>query len=214
MGNQRSRFVTQLVCRLAAAIGLLIGMANTGLAQQMPGPPAGGPNMKEEMRRQEMRETMLRNTELGAAVGKRDQKRLEAALEQVQQDFKQIQIVRNAMVRNLIANKPFDYKLISDEAAEINKRAERLKSYLMPSAPENKDKNQKSPVDLKQPEMKGALVQLCNQIALFIENPILKTPGVTDVTQSAKAGGELLRIIEMSGNIKRSAEQMSKTPKQ
>jgi len=170
--------------------------------------------MKEEMRRQEVRETMLRNTGLATVAGKRDQKRLEAALEQVQQDFKQIQIVRNAMVRNLIANQPFDYKLISDEAAEINKRAERLKSYLMPSPPDNKDKNPKSPVDLNQHEMKGALVQLCNRIALFIENPILKTPGVTDVAQSAKAGGELLSIIELSGNIKRSAEQLNKTPKQ
>src|SRR4051794_22296447 len=122
MNNQRFWFVTRLGCWLAAISWLLV-MANTSLALQgsRPGPPPGGPNMKDQMQRQEMRETMLRNTNLGGDPEKRDQKRIDAAIAQVQQDFKQLQVVRNQMVRNLVAHKPLDYKLITDEAAEINK---------------------------------------------------------------------------------------------
>jgi hypothetical protein len=177
------------------------------------GPPPGGPNLKAATRQRELRETILRNAEAGAALEKRDEKRIEAAIEQVQQDFKQIQIVRNEMVRDLLANKPLDYKLISDRAGEIYKRTERLKTYLMPPVPDDKEKNPKSHVEFNDGEMKGALVQLCNRIAIFIESPILKTPGVSDVEQSAKAEGDLLSIIQLSNNIKRSAERLSKTTK-
>ena len=214
MSHPRSWLVTRCVCCLAA-VGWLMVMANTSLAQSggRPGPPPGGPNMKEEMQRQEMRETMLRNANLGGELEKRDQKRIDAAIAQVQQDFKQLQTVRNHMVRDLIANKPLDYRLISDQAAEINKRADRLKTYLIPPTPKDakdKEKGQKDPVEFADGQMKGALVQLCNRIALFIENPVLKTPGTVDVAQSTKVSGELLTIIELSGNIKRSAERLSK----
>jgi hypothetical protein len=184
----------------------------TSLAQQ-PGPPPGPIDPKSASRQREVRETILRNAEVGAEVEKRDQRRIEAAIEQVKQDFKQIQIIRNEMVRDLLANKPLDYKSISDKAGEINKRADRLKAYLMPPAPDDKEKNQKSPSEFNNEEMKGALVQLCNRIAVFIENPVLKTPGINDVEQSAKAGGDLLSIIQLSSNIKRSADRLSKGTK-
>jgi hypothetical protein len=216
MNNQRFWFMTRLGCWLAV-IGWLLVMANTSLAQSggRPAPPPGGPNMKEEMQRQEMRETMLRHPNLGGELEKRDQKRIDAAIAQVQQDFKQLQVVRNEVVRNLIAKKPLDYKLITDEAAEINKRADRLKTYLIPPMPKNskdakdKEKGQKDQGELTNDQMKSALVQLCNRIALFIENPVLKTPGTIDVAQSTRVSGELQTIIELSSNIKRSAERLN-----
>ncbi|HVG22165.1 MAG TPA: hypothetical protein VNI02_24225 [Blastocatellia bacterium] len=212
MRNRRPLLVMRLICCLAAAISLLMARSITSLAQQ-PGPPPGPIDPKSASRQREVRETILRNAEVGAEVEKRDQRRIEAAIEQVKQDFKQIQIIRNEMVRDLLANKPLDYKSISDKAGEINKRADRLKAYLMPPAPDDKEKNQKSPSEFNNEEMKGALVQLCNRIAVFIENPVLKTPGINDVEQSAKAGGDLLSIIQLSSNIKRSADRLSKGTK-
>ncbi len=58
--------------------------------------------------------------------------------------------------------------------------------------------------------MKGALVKLCNLIFRFTENPILKKPGTTDVQQSARASADLLSIIELSDNVKKSAERLKK----
>jgi hypothetical protein len=116
------------------------------------------------------------------------------------------------MARNVLADKPFDYKRVSGEAEEVNKRAERLRTFLMPPAAEDKEreKDQKNHVEFDNEAMKGALVKLCNLIDSFVENPILKTPGVANVEQSAKAGRDLLGIIELSGNIKRSAERLNK----
>lgn len=156
------------------------------------------------------RELGLRNNERAANQAQVNQQRLQAAIELVKQDFKRIQIIRNKMVDNLVANKPLDYKLISEQAEEINKRSHQLKSFLMPPAPDEKVKEQKTEVEYSAKEMKGALIKLCNTIFNFTENPVLKTPDVVDVQQSAKAGRDLLSIIELSGNIKRSAEKLNK----
>lgn len=187
-------------------------MASSVLALQTP-QPRGDRNAKREDREREMREKKLRSLEMGPALEKRDQQRIDAAIKQMKEDFRQIQIIRNEMVHNLLANKPLDYKLISDEAAEINKRADRLKVFLMPPDAEDKEKHPKDQVEFNDDEMKGALVRLCNRIAIFIENPVLKSPGTVDVEQSTKAGGDLLMIIELSGNIKRSAEKLNKSSK-
>lgn len=209
MRNQRLRLAAHTVCSLVASACLLIVMANTIPARQSRA-PEGPKDLKREQRDREVREANLRTIETRVAIDKRDQKRIEAAIEQVKQDFRQIQIIRNELVRTLLAEKPLDFKLISDRAGEINKRADRLKTYLMPPVSEVKEKNQKDQTELNNEEIKGALVRLCNQIASFIENPVLKTPGINDVEQSAKAGNELVTIIQLSDNIKKSAEKITK----
>lgn len=207
MENLRFQSVKIRACIIAAAVSLAAAAA--GAAPQR---PAGGPDLKAEQRKREMRETMLRNSELGAAIEKGDQKRIEAAVEQVKQDFRQIQIIRNEIARNILANRPPDFKLISGEAGEINKRAARLKKYLIPPAADV-EKPQKSQIEFDPDQMKDALVRLCNLIDSFTENPVLKTIGRVDVEQSARAGGDLLDIIELSSNIKKSAERLKKSSK-
>ena len=205
----RNRSVSYRFCFMAAAVvALLAATADKVLAQR-----PDNPDLKREQRQREVREANLRNTEATAAIERIDQKRVAAAIKQVKDDFKQIQIVRNEMVRNLLAEKPLDYKLIAGETGEIHKRADRLKTFLMPPITDKNKDHQKSQIEFKNDEMKDALVRLCNLIAEFIDNPVLKTPDKVDVEQSAKAGGDLLSIIELSGNIKRSAERLSKQTK-
>jgi hypothetical protein len=209
--GQRSRLARYIGCCLAA-IFLSAAAADTAMAQRG-ARPAGPTDLKSRQREREQREAMLRTGELGVALTKMDKQRLEAAIKQVQEDFKQIQIVRNELVRALLAGKPLDYKTVSDKTGDINKRADRLKTYLMHPVPEEKENEPKSQIEFNNDEMKEALVRLCNQIAFFIDNPVLKNPGTVDVEQSAKAGGELLSIIELSGNIKKSADKLNKSPK-
>jgi hypothetical protein len=179
-------------------------------AGQRPGPPPGTLDLKGEMRKGEVRETMLRKTDTGTPAEKVDPKHLEAAIEKVKEDFKQIQIIRNEIVRSLLANQPADYKFIAEKANQIYKRADRLKTYLLPPQPENKEKNQKKPTEMNQDELRAALIQMCNRLASFIDNPILKNPGLTDAQQSAKFSDDLLMIIDLSGDVKRSAERLKK----
>lgn len=216
MKHHRSHLITQLSWHLAAAISSLLITAGVALAQQAPGagPGLAGPPLgatpKEETQDRQNREFRLRNAERDVARSQVSQQRLKAAIELVRQDFKRIQIIRNEMVDNLVAKKPLDYRLIAEQTGEINKRAHRLKTFLMQPVPEEKEKEQKNEIEYKHDEMKPALVKLCNTIFNFTENPILKTPDIVDVQQSAKAGRDLLTVIELSGNIKRSAEKLGK----
>jgi hypothetical protein len=191
-------------------------MAGAGAAQQGPPPGAGTPdvkNAKGPTHDIQNREWQLRNMEAQAVTPTVDPKRLEAAIELVKQDFKRIQIIRNEMVDFLMAKKPLDFELISGQTEEIHKRASRLKIYLMPPVPEDKEKIQKIEFELNSKELQSALVRLCNLIYSFTQNPILKNPGMIDVEQSTKAGGDLLSIIELSDTVKRSAGKLGKTSK-
>jgi hypothetical protein len=157
------------------------------------------------------REATLRSAEMEVAVEKTDERRINAAIQKIKDDFRHIQIVRNEIARNILANKPFDYRLISEEAGEVRKRADRLKSSLVAPSREEAEKSRKNEVDFNDQEMKSALVRLCNLIISFVESPVLKNPGTTDAQQSKKVAIDLVNIIDLSSNIKRSADRLNKT---
>lgn len=204
----------RMVYRLAVALSLFIITASAAFAQGPPpelGPPPGA-TPKERTQDMQTREWRLRNAERDVAQAQINQQRLKAAIDLVKQDFKRIQVVRNDLVNDLMANKPLDYKQTAERTGEINKRAQRLKTFLMPpvSDGKEKEKEQKNEIEYKPEEMKGALIKLCNTIYNFTENPVLKTPDVVDVQESARAGRDLLIIIELSNNLKSSAEKLGK----
>lgn len=207
MKHQQSCLLRSGVRRLAAIISLLLVGVGAALAQGAPG-GAGAPAVidpKGETHGQMNREAALRSAEI-RGVGRIDQRHLAAAIDQTKQDFKRIQIIRNDVVDYLVAKKPLDYKLISEQATEINKRANRLKSFMMPSAPTEKEKDAAKPTEYDGEQIKGALVKLCNAIYSFTVNPMFKDPGTVDLQKAASAGGDLIAIIELSDNVRRSAD--------
>jgi hypothetical protein len=150
MSNNQSRFIKETACRLSAVIFLLLITASAVLAQ---GPPAGAgrpsiTNPKGDTDAQTGREASLRSAEMPATADQSAQRRLAAALDQTKQDFKRIQLIRNEMIDELLANKPFDYKRIAEQTAEVNKRASRLKSFMMPAKPEEKKKETENQLEL------------------------------------------------------------------
>lgn len=196
--------------RLAAVASIVFFAVAAAHAQ---GPPGGvGPpphvDPKGDTNAQTNREARLRSAEVGASNEELNKQRLLAGIEQTKQDFKRIQLVRNDMVDDIVAKKPFDFKQISERADEVNKRAVRLKSYLMPPTPEGEKKPEPKEILYTEDELKGALVKLCNTIYSFTGNEMFKNPGTLDTEKSMKAGTDLLNIIELSGNIKRSADKL------
>jgi hypothetical protein len=203
--------------RLAAAASIILFAAFAASAQ---GPPPGADapglrNPKGDTDAQTNREAKLRSAEVGATAEELNKQRLLAGIEQTKQDFKRIQLVRNDMVDDIVAKKPFDFKQISERADEVNKRAVRLKAYLMPPTPEAEKKpvEEKKDVSYTEEELKGALVKLCNSIYSFTGNEMFKNPATLDAQKSMKAGADLLNIIELSDNIKRSADKLGKSSK-
>ncbi|MDT5261805.1 MAG: hypothetical protein QOC61_809, partial [Acidobacteriota bacterium] len=189
MKNLSIRRFKEAACRLAAIIFLLLIVASASLAQAPGGVGAPGRvNPKDETNDQVNREARLRSAEIGAATDMRNQKQLIAAIEQTKNDFKRIQLLRNDIVDRLVAKQPLDYKLLGTQAEEINKRANRLKSFLMKPAAEDLKKGEEKKAEVPQVEydeagMKAALVKLCNTIHSFTGNPMFKNPEVVDAQQ-------------------------------
>ena len=207
--------------RRACAAALLLLAASAVASAQGPPAGAGAPgrvNPKDETQGRTNREARLRSAELEAASVQVNQKQLAAAIEQTKNDFKRIQLVRNDLVDLLVSKQPFEYKQLAGQAEEINKRAHRLKSFLMKPPPEAtqaavEKRPEAAPPVYDEAGMRAALIKLCNTIHSFTGNPMFKNPDVIDAGQPAKAGGELLTIIDLSESVKLNAERMAKASK-
>jgi hypothetical protein len=129
---------------------------------------------------------------------------------QIKEDFHRIQVVNNEMLRTAFKARVPDYDSLSEKAADIKRRASRLKATikLPPPRAERKQKLQEI-VDDK--GLKAALVELRDLIGSFVNNPYFqKKPGVIDVQLSDKASSDLRDIIEVCDIIKRNARRLEK----
>jgi hypothetical protein len=217
MSSRKSK-TNQPLWFLVAGIFFLC-LAGSNMGQTPGGPPAGAgaptnknPNIDDRTR--QVDESRLRNAELDAGAEQKNRELLEAAIANMKEDFSRIQIVRNDIARNLVARKPLDYKLISTQTAEINKRASRMSLYMRAHvAAEEKEDN--SP-EIKSEDMIGALIKLCKLIDSFTENPALKNASTINSKEmdkarenKANADRDLLSIIKLSARLQKQAEQMS-----
>src|SRR5712664_969723 len=172
--NYRLVKVRKLAGFLIGGIFLLC-LTSAARAQSNPtGPPPGAgppPNNSPNIgdRQRQIDESRLRSAEMNVGVEEQNQKLLQAAVVNMKEDFKRIQILRNDIARNLVARKPTEYKLVAEQSAEINKRASRMNVYMQARVPDEQKPNTAD--EIKNEEMVGALVKLCKLIDSFTENP-------------------------------------------
>lgn len=166
-----------------------------------------------EVREMQRREAQLRGAEIFGPARKGDPRDSEAGAKQMREDFKAIQVLRNSVVRHLLAEKPLDHKFIAAETGAINKRANRLRAYLTLESVEGGKKEESKALELGDNQMKGALVAMCKRIDSFTENPVFKLPEVVDAAQSAKARSDLRDIILLSDGIVNLADKLNKAPR-
>lgn len=198
---------------LAAAIVSLC-LAGTTMAQKPAGagpPPNNNPNLDDRAR--QVDEGRLRSAEADIGNDEKNQKLVQAAIVNMKEDFSRIQVLRNDIARNLVAHKPLDYSLVSEQTAEINKRASRLNVYMRAHVPEAEKEN--TLPELKSEEMIGALVRLCKLIDSFTENPALKNAATIDSKDVVKAkenkadaDRDLLAIIKLSNSLQKKSESL------
>jgi hypothetical protein len=209
--------VGSLVDYVIAAVFVLV-LAIPSLAQGgSPGaPPGAGPppdiNPKREERIRQASEARLRSAEMEAGEAAENQRHVEAAIANMKQDFTRIQVLRNNIARDLVAHKPLDYSLITEQTGEINKRAHRLNVYMLARTPESREQIS---AELRSEEMIGALVKLCKLIDSFTENPALKNVAIVAVQEpektkqeKARADEDLLAIIKLSESINKTSNSL------
>lgn len=196
-----------LVCFFALSPG-------AALAQQSgaPGPPPpGNRDPFAEVRERQQREAQLRSAELLGEVKLTDRRSVEAAVEQMREDFRRIQILRNGVVRHLQSGGPLDYKFIARETSEINKRAGRLKTHFLREVSVGEKKAEEKQDDLEGPRLTEALVRMCHRIDSFTVNPLFKIPEVIDVKDADRARRDLHDILLLSEVIGKASERLRKT---
>jgi hypothetical protein len=209
--------VGSLVDYVIATIFVLL-LAIPSLAQGgSPGaPPGAGPppdiNPKREERIRQASEARLRSAEMEAGEAAENQRHVEAAIANMKQDFTRIQVLRNNIAHDLVAHKPLDYSLITEQTGEINKRAHRLNVYMLARTPESREQIS---AELQSEEMIGALVKLCKLIDSFTENPALKNVAIVAVQEpektkqeKARADEDLLAIIKLSESINKTSNSL------
>lgn len=205
--------VTSKMSLIVIAAAFFMLMPTTSIqAQTGPPPRVDNPDPFRDMRERRNREAALRGAEIVPRKTKDDPRRAQVMIEQLREDFKSLQVIRNEMVRALKAEKPLNYKDIADKTAEVHKRASRLKASL---ALNNIDADKDPVIQVAPGEegMKDTLINLCNGIITFIESPVFKSPGVSNIKEATEARRVLQNIIDLSSGIKKSAESLSKTNK-
>ena len=198
---------------LLVAFALILVWTAPGFSQNPPGgpPPIDRRTNTDRMRQQDTssREWQLRNFGRDAASPK-DKRQVEALMAQAEEDFNRILTLHNEIARALASDVALDYRFVSEATNEIKKRASRVQSSLhLGLSPEDAASGEK-PEKFNDTQIKDALIVLCKQIRSFVTNPVIENPSTIDVQQSVRARRDLDGLIQLSGQIKKDAEKLSK----
>jgi hypothetical protein len=136
----------------------------------------------------------------------------EQQLAQLQKDFSRLQVLNKSLLTAALGNTPLDPGFVSKSVAEIKKRAERLDKNLALPEPEGAAEQTETLATF--PQLKPSVLKLGRLIFSFIDNPFFKEASVVDTQLTTKARRDLEDIIELSGQIKKTSEQIEKQERQ
>jgi hypothetical protein len=193
--------------RALAAAALVLSAAAAVSARQFAPSPSSRRNADiERIQEQQKREMQLRKG--GEEAGHPpDERAVKAAVKQLGEDFRRIQLIRNEVARSLAAGGALDYGRVSEQAAEVRRRALRMQTYLALRDEREEEGRQAGAAALGEEELKRALVRLCKRIDSFVENPRFKSPDVVNVQGNERAGRDLREIISLSAAAREGAER-------
>lgn len=196
---------------LVALIFLFFGPAATARAQSRgssPSPATVARNAEQDMISREWNLTHIPDQVNGQFKTEQI-----STFHQVQEDFTNIQVANNKMLRAVFIDKTLDYKQISSATEEIRKRALRLRGNLLLPKADEKEKGRDSQLPSDDEQLKAALLTLDRSIMDFVKNPLFKMNNVIDPALASKAGHDLENIIEFSEKVRKSVQSLSKTAK-
>jgi hypothetical protein len=132
------------------------------------------------------------------------------------EDFRTLQLVNNEIMREVFdagaAGAP-DYERVAAAAAEINKRASRLKSNIRLPEPARKAPRPLAVNISNDEQLRASLRALDGLIMGFVTNPTFRDPGTVDARHSVTAAENLTKVVELSRAVRLSAERMRKARK-
>ena len=144
----------------------------------------------------------------------RPERSQQQALAELQEDFTRLQIINIELVKSINTPRGLDYKFIAKSAAEINKRADRLRNNLvLPEA----DRGIETPLPrsaTNELQMKKSMLRLGKLIYSFSHNPFFDEASVVETATATQARRELDEIVDLSKLIKADTEKLRNMPAQ
>jgi len=131
--------------------------------------------------------------------------------ERMNEDFVRIQAIRIEMVGEIAAGRSFSLEVLENNAAEIRKRAARLKDSLALSDDKGGSLSIDEPKRIPKSSIDDAVFDLCLEISKFIENPIFKSGGGYTVRDAVDAARSLDTVIGLAASIDESAARLRKS---
>lgn len=196
--------VVASVCVLIGiALFMTLTLSTSAQQRQSNRPPRPDPATTIRDRNREMiqRETIIDGLRKppAKAVPTREHMRI---LEQIGEDYVRIQILNNEIMSAAAKGDALNYERLTEQSAEITKRARRLKNNLSLPEPEESNGSLKSASTRGNEELAALLLTLDKHIGAFISNPYFKNPTVLNAQHSAAASADLQSIIEISKRVK------------
>lgn len=216
MSLEREFFSLRLTTHAIAVACCLLSLHAVCLAQQ--GPSVSAPRIDpavERIRDEQRRQMALRSGGHRDKDAPPDERAVKAAAEQLNEDFKRVQVIRNDLARAVTSGGALDYKHVSDEAAEVRKRSLRMQTYLAlrEEGDTEKKHEETGAVALDEKQLRDSLVRLCHRIDSFVANPRFKSSEVVNVDANTKAARDLREIIDLSRRVKGGAERLGRKDK-
>ena len=121
----------------------------------------------------------------------------------IKEDFEQIQILNNNILKLTSAETPINYAVVLKSVSEINHRAVRLNSNLFSTEPDKKKNPKRKNQTVKRQKIKKLLDNLEKSINSFSNNSIFQNLNLVNSEDSLKAQKDLENIIEISYKIRK-----------
>lgn len=193
---------------------LILLSVSTAYAQRGPSPvDIFNANRERERREDEYRRSLEHLKDGDRKPPVTDPRRKQSLVAQIKEDFNLIQVLNNEMIRVAFSEQSLDFESLSDKAADIKKRATRLKGTIKLPPPKEEKKSLENQESSSPEQLKASLLLLRKTIGGFVNNPFFQHPGVVDVQLSAQASRDLQDIIELSEVIRKSAKRLDKGSK-
>ncbi len=197
------KLFTHVPC--AGVIGVVVVLSFTSAYAQ--GTRARLDPVQQELQRRFESEAIAKA--LAPTPSRRAEHERRMVLLQIRIDFLRIQIVNDDLQSESRAVQP-DLKAIAKSASEIAKSAERLKANLALPGIKERQSFPDLRVEMAVEQLREALSVLSKSIAAFVENPVFEHVEVIDATLSSQAQRDLMKIIEVSKQVKRGSEKLKR----
>ncbi|HEX8141403.1 MAG TPA: hypothetical protein VF553_02335 [Pyrinomonadaceae bacterium] len=211
-------YIIKLMTQTAAAAILVSALAHTTQAQQQQGGLIPGRAERERLARERLeREQLEQESQLLMMMTERLHNSApptirtpQLAFAQIREDYVRLQVVNNDLARVVAAAGTLDLKTVAHSAAEIKKRADRLKENLALPQPESNSTRPKVTVGAEPEQLKAALAALDALILKLVRNPLFRNPKLVDARNAPQVRLGLEEIVELSSQVKKRSEQLSK----